>query len=442
MGSGVTDAIGISSGGAVAVDTARLREAAAVLAASAARLDEAAADIARADARLSAHMLPVLELTQDVRLRRVGELADRAREQQDSLLTCAAVYELAELRAEAAVAAGAGDAQALAHARERIAAIEQAYPGARELLQADSGFGDGWAWFALLMPFFAGVSLASGAVFARLTAIGGRIPFGSRPAPTGRPVPEVVPLPPAERPRAAPTALAPALGRIPQGGDARVRIEKYATASGTAYAVYVAGTSGLGGEEAWDMLSNVQGYGGEQSDAYLALTAMLAEAGVQPGDTLYLYGHSQGGMLVGQVAATGDYDVRVVGTAGSPTAADPGPEAMAVDLRHGDDPVAMLAGGGFPTRVGADGSFVASRVVDPAPGPQDLGLPAHHLTAYTETAELVDASADPRVAEVHERMAELEGARLVSTQEFGARQVDAVPRRSARAVSPGASGAG
>jgi len=115
---------------------------------------------------------------------------------------------------------------------------------------------------------------------------------------------------------------------------------------------------------------------------------------------------------------------------------------MSVDLRHGDDPVAMLAGGGFPSRVGAEGSFVASRVIDPAPGPQDLSLPAHHLSAYTETAELVDASADPRVAEVHERMAELEGARLISTQEFGARQVDAVPRRRPGAVSPAASGAG
>lgn len=438
----MTDDVGISSGGAVAVDTVRLRDAAAVLVGAAARLDEAVADIARADARISVHTLPVLGLTQDERLREVGALADRAREQQDRLLMCAAVYELAEVRAEAALASAAGDAGAAARARDRIAAIEHAYPGATELLRADSGLGDGWTWFTLLMPFLAGASLASGAAVARLTAMRGRIPFGTRPVPTGRPVPEIVPLPAAERPAAAPTALAPALGRIPQGGEARVRIEKYATASGTAYAVYVAGTSGLGGDEVWDMLSNVQGYGGEQSDAYLALTAMLAEAGVQPGDTLYLYGHSQGGMLVGQVAATGDYDVRVVGTAGSPTAADPGPGAMSVDLRHGDDPVAMLAGGGFPSRVGAEGSFVASRVIDPAPGPQDLSLPAHHLSAYTETAELVDASADPRVAEVHERMAELEGARLISTQEFGARQVDAVPRRRPGAVSPAASGAG
>jgi hypothetical protein len=438
----VTDEVGISSGGAVAVDTARLRDAATVLVAAAARLDEAVADIARADARISAHTLPVLGLTQDERLREVGALADRAREQQDRLLMCAAAYEVAEIRAEAALASAAGDADAVARARDRITALERAHPGAAELLRADGGFSDGWTWFTLLMPFLAGASLASGAVIARLTAVRGRIPFGTRPAPTGRPVPEVVPLPPASRPAAAPTALAPALERIPQGGDARVRIEEYATASGTAYAVYVAGTSGLGGDEVWDMLSNVQGYGGEQSDSYLALTAMLAEAGVQPGATLYLYGHSQGGMLVGQLAATGDYDVRVVGTAGSPTAADPGPEAMSVDLRHGDDPVAMLAGGGFPTRVGAEGSFVATRLVDPAPGPQDLGLPAHHLSAYADTAALVDASADPRVAEVHERMAELEGARLISAQEFGARQADAAPRRRSGAVSPVASGAG
>lgn len=438
----VTDSVDISSGGAVAVDTARLRDAAAVLVGAAARLDEAVADIARADARISAHMLPVLGLTQDDRRREVGALADRAREQQDRLLLCAAAYELAEMRAEAALASAVGDADAVAHARDRITAIERAYPGAAELLRADAGLGGGWAWFTLLMPFLAGAGLAAGAAIARLTAARGRIPFGTHLAPTGRPAPEIVPLPPAEYSAAAPTALAPALGRIPQGGEARVRIEKYATASGTAYAVYVAGTSGLGGDEVWDMLSNLQAYGGEQSGAYLALTAMLAEAGVRPGDTLYLYGHSQGGMLVGQVAATGDYDVRVVGTAGSPTAADPGPEATAVDLRHGDDPVAMLAGGGFATRVGAEGSLVATRVVDPAPGPQDLGLPAHHLSAYADTAELVDASADPRVAVVHERMAELEGARLISTQEFGARQADAAPRRRVGAVSPVASAAG
>ena len=100
----MTDEVGISSGGAVAVDTARLRDAAAVLVGAAARLDEAVAAIARADARISAYVLPVLGLTQDDRLREVGALADRAREQQDRLLVCAAVYELAEMRAEAALA--------------------------------------------------------------------------------------------------------------------------------------------------------------------------------------------------------------------------------------------------------------------------------------------------------------------------------------------------
>ena len=71
------------------------------------------------------------------------------------------------------------------------------------------------------------------------------------------------------------------------------------------------------------------------------------------------------------------------------------PSTLSVALRHTDDPAAVLAGGGSEHAVGAPGSFVAERVADPALGLHDYRCPRTTPTAYTETARLLDASADP-----------------------------------------------
>jgi len=221
----------------------------------------------------------------------------------------------------------------------------------------------------------------------------------------------------------APQSLAAATARIPGEGAARVRVEKYTMPDGTRQAVvYIAGmqSAGAGGDEPWDNESNVELYAGRESDSYAATEAALAASGVRPGDEVHVVAFSQGAMIGAHLALEGDYDVKTLVSLGSPVDADVGPDTLSVTLRHTDDPVAGLAGGGHGEAVGAAGSFVAERVYDPDTGNDDALLPAHRLTAYTETAAMADASADPRMAGVRDLLGTLAGAESVEVAEYAA----------------------
>ncbi len=72
-------------------------------------------------------------------------------------------------------------------------------------------------------------------------------------------------------------------------------------------------------------------------------------------------------MVASRLAVEGGYDVKTLVTLGSPVEADVGDGTLSVAVRHTDDPVAALQGGGYDTAVGAPGSFVAERLADPLP---------------------------------------------------------------------------
>lgn len=422
-------AVSISSGGAIAVDTESLRAAATALDAVTRRMVTVVEHLGRAaNAMGLIGTMELFDVNPRARMHGVEELARVGAGSRDDLLAAAATYEIVELRVAEHLAIAAGDEHEARRLGAEIAAVARDHPDAlaradeasrarAEGLRTvvDQGIGGALLWGsgpALLLPSLLALSIAA---FAK--AGFGRIRFGTRPHSPAIPA-TLLPLPPALHP-GAPHGLADVASRIPRG-DSGIRIETYRLASGSlAYAVYVGGTKGLTSAP-FDMTSNTRGYTGRESAAYATVRAALEDAGVRPGDTVYLAGHSQGGMTAGQIAATGDFDVPFVGTFGSPTAADPGPGALSIDVRHTDDPVAALATGGFAGQVGAEGSFVAERLVDPAVGPHDLTLPAHHLAEYERTAELVDASDDPRVAAVRESLGALEGAELVAVREWGA----------------------
>ena len=79
--------------------------------------------------------------------------------------------------------------------------------------------------------------------------------------------------------------------------------------------------------------------------------------------------------------------------------------------------------------VGAPGSFVVEVSADPDIDLDDAQAPAHRLSAYTETAALVDASSDPRVDAVRSLFDELATATSVEVVEYAA-------QRAAGPVSP------
>jgi hypothetical protein len=483
----VSDDLDIRGGGAVAVDTATLRAAARGFAVAAGELEDAAAIVDAAARRLT----DVGELGWEVSFtvaatrRRLAIAIEGAAGIADDLRAAASMYEIVELRAERAAAEALGDEGAVARADRRMAALVRDHPFA-ETVAALGAARHVWTWpngltaqapglvgwlmpGTLLMAAPLAWSLqqaigglgagtipstarlsgpAHDVVVTRLTtgAAGGAATSGAGGASVGG-----VPL---RGVATAPSSLADAASRVPGDGEARVRVERYAMPDGTRqFAVYIAGTRTVeaGTAEPFDMTSNIELYTGERSASFDATLAALADAGARPGDTVHTFGHSQGAMVAARVALEGGYDVPTVVSFGSPVEADLGDGTLSVALRHEDDPVSALAGGGHAHAVGGPGSFVASRTADPLPGPHDLRMPAHGIDAYTQTASLLDASDDPRMGAVRDVFDGLRGAASVEVIEYSAARVlipteDRPPQPGSGSgcapVSPSSSGGG
>lgn len=458
----MSDDIEIRGGGAVAVDTRTLRETAARFLAARCELEAvydrlgslqlmlwAERDVAGAAAG-SASVLSTRLLETMTEAERIG----------DDLRAAATVYELVELNAQHTAALLAGDEDALARIDRRrdelLAYAPDAMNQARgfeferwvmwpsELVREATKLGfdlgepfEGFIGEALgktwgAVPAVVGGVVLGGSTLLGATAAGasgqGRVPGSARL--TG-PVPPVTIAAVSSGTTSAPSSLAAAAARIPTGA-ARVRVEVYTMPDGSKqYATYVAGMRDAalaGGRDPWDNESNVQLWTGQRSASYAATVAALEAAGARPGDVVHAFGHSQGAMIASRLAIEGGYDTRTLVTFGSPVEAEVGPGTFSVGIRHSDDPVPALAGGGHLAPVGAPGSFIVERVADDA-----ASLAAHRMSTYVDTAALVDASTDPRVGAVRDTFAELGTAVEVDVVEFSA----------SRPVSPSsAAGAG
>lgn len=236
-----------------------------------------------------------------------------------------------------------------------------------------------------------------------------------------------VPAPPAVTAgpgaESAPRSIADVSRRIPSGqGPTRVRIEKYTTEDGrSSWAVYIAGTAEMlpgGGPEAFDIESAVASVAGEDAAAYRAVDAAMSEAGIAPGDPVMLAGHSQGGLIASAVAGSGDYSVDTVVSFGSPGAHVPTlDEVTTIAVEHTDDLVPALAG---QPPVGDDRVVVTrdSHARETVPG----AFGAHGLSEYTETAELMDASLDPRLVELRATLDSITEGKHAGTFEYQARR--------------------
>ena len=208
----------------------------------------------------------------------------------------------------------------------------------------------------------------------------------------------------AGRPVAAgpPTGFGDLAARIPAAvrGGPQVRVERYGSAQAGAWVVYIGGTAewspGVTGEP-WDLSSNVAAVAEAGAGSYRAVVAAMREAGVQPADPVLQVGHSQGGLIASQVAASGEFNTVLIATFGAPNGQVEVPAGLAaVAVEHADDIVPALGGIGARAE---DRLVVRREVFATEPVPVDRALPAHALTAYRETARLMDASPEPRLRE-------------------------------------------
>ncbi|BDZ54811.1 hypothetical protein GCM10025870_18840 [Agromyces marinus] len=119
----------------------------------------------------------------------------------------------------------------------------------------------------------------------------------------------------------------------------------------------------------------------------------MTQAGVAPGEPIVVVGHSAGGIVAANLAA--DPGLAVVGAVslGGPVVqVDTGGTPM-VSVTHPEDLVPATGGAGRPVadRIDVQRSLGEVRAREGAP------LPAHALTEYRVTAELIDESDDARL---------------------------------------------
>jgi len=262
-----------------------------------------------------------------------------------------------------------------------------------------------------------GVTTSAAGVLAAARAVGALREAPVAVARVGRP-----------RPARPPTGFGDLAARIPavSAGGPQVRIERYGGAAKPAWLVYIGGTaewSPVAAGEPWDLTSDLTAVADQGAGSYRAVVQAMREAGIRPSDAVIPVGHSQGGLVAAQVAASGEFNTVAVATFGAPVGQVPVPDGLpTVAVEHSDDLVPALGGA---DRDPAARLTVRREVYANAPVPGSP-LPAHSLVNYRETARLVDASAEPRLADFRSLVTTLvgtapgetsrwRGSRLVST---------------------------
>lgn len=196
------------------------------------------------------------------------------------------------------------------------------------------------------------------------------------------------------------------VSRIPRAeeGAAQIRIEKY----DSGYVVYLGGTIDAGIEptgEPWDMTSNMAAIAEMDSGSYSATIAAMREAGISAEDNVIMVGHSQGGLVAAQIAASGEYRVSDVVTVGAPLHQVELPEDVhLVAIEHSEDVIPSLSGVAAPAAV-ATHLTVQRTLYQSAPPPKGEVLPAHNLSRYIETARVMDTSGDNKLNTEQRRIA-------------------------------------
>jgi len=199
--------------------------------------------------------------------------------------------------------------------------------------------------------------------------------------------------------------------RIPavSTGGPQIRIERYGGAARPTWLVYIGGTaewSPVAGVEPWDVTSNVVAVAGQGAGSYRAVAEAMREAGISPTDPVIPVGHSQGGLVAAHLAAAGEFNTVAVATFGAPVAQVPVPDGLpTLAVEHSDDLVPALGG----TDTNPEARLTVRREVYAGVPVPTSPLPAHSLTNYRETARLLDASTEPRLADFRAQLEALVG---------------------------------
>ncbi|MEG1391869.1 MAG: alpha/beta hydrolase, partial [Aurantimicrobium sp.] len=215
----------------------------------------------------------------------------------------------------------------------------------------------------------------------------------------------------------APEGYRDLISRIPRAdeGASQIRIEHYESG----YVVYLSGTIDAGVEptnEPWDMTSNISAIAELDSGSYNAAVQAMREAGISAEDNVIVVGHSQGGLVAAQLAASGDYRVSDVVTVGAPLhQVDIPEEVNVIAVEHAEDVIPSLSGVAVPAATAAHLTVTRS-LYSTAQVPRGELLPAHNLSRYVETAAVMDRSGDSKLTAGKQQLTErMQGKATVTT---------------------------
>ncbi|MDR1825947.1 MAG: hypothetical protein LBR27_11590 [Bifidobacteriaceae bacterium] len=191
----------------------------------------------------------------------------------------------------------------------------------------------------------------------------------------------------------------------PSGGESHIAITKLTDADGQVrWLVEIPGTrvtDFIPGENPADMHTNVQAITGDSNGIAVATVQAMVDAGIAPDEPVMLAGHSQGGIVAAGLAAdpsfTEAFDVSAVLTAGSPVSLlTPAKTVQVLSLEHEEDFMPALSGG--RNQAGRNQTTVTRKLTDASdPAVRDTindDLPGHAVSAYADTAAIVDANTD------------------------------------------------
>ena len=189
-----------------------------------------------------------------------------------------------------------------------------------------------------------------------------------------------------------------------------ISIQRVEHADGrTSWVVYVPGTTDwtVGDGEPQDLLTNLEGVGGTPTVMESAVVTAMRQAGIRSGDEVALYGHSQGGITVSNIAADpaiqDRYNITTVLTAGSPTAgADIPDDVHALHLENTGDAVPGLDAAPTPTGPHRQVAMLDTHQTS------TNGYP-HASSAYAQAAEGLEDKA-PELADWNKSFSRASGA--------------------------------
>jgi hypothetical protein len=197
----------------------------------------------------------------------------------------------------------------------------------------------------------------------------------------------------------APSGLRERVDRLPSPDDnahgEQIRIDRFSVpGQPDRFEVFIAGTvdfSPLATTEPFDLTSNIHSIAQLPAGSDRAVREAMNHAGVTATSPVIFTGHSQGGMIAANLAASGDFRTHGVVTIGAPDGAIViGADVPVIALVHSDDLVTVLNGPRKdPGTIVVERQAFAQRSV-----PDDVVLPAHDRVEYRQTAASADLAAD------------------------------------------------